>query len=121
MSLQDDLLAIDKGFWLEDEEFFLNHVDEKCALVFAQMQGVYPKADVAASAHDPKRWQDLKISSPFLLQPTEGVAFLSYTASVRRADGKPYKALIGSLYLRRDDGWKLAAHQHSPLDEPENG
>jgi hypothetical protein len=117
MPLQDDLLAIDKGFWLDDEAFFMSHVDEKCALVFTQMQGIYPKAEVAVSAHDPKRWQDLKMSAPFLLQPADDVAFLSYRASVKHGNGQPYSALIGSLYIRRADGWKLAAHQHSPIEE----
>ena len=118
MPLQDDLLAIDKGFWLDGEEFFLDHVDESCALVFTQMQGIYPRAEVAASAHDPKRWQDLKMNAAFVLQPADDIAFLSYRADVKRGDGVPYSALVGSLYIRRTDGWKLAAHQHSPIEAP---
>ena len=32
-----------------------------------------------------------------------------------RFDGEPYRALIGSAYAKREGGWKLAFHQHSPM------
>lgn len=118
MDLKDELLAIDRGFWLDGEDFFLEHVDERCMLVFAEMKGVYSREEVAASARDPDRWRDLRIADAMALQPSEDIAILSYEARVTRGTGGAYRALIGSTYVRRGGGWKLACHQHSAL-EPE--
>lgn len=114
--LKEELLEIDKGFWLDGEDFFLRHVDERCMLVFTQMQGIYSREEVAATAKEPKRWQDLRLTDARIIQPSEDVAMLSYEARVKRHDGTPYRALIGSLYVRKGGAWKLAAHQHSELE-----
>ena len=113
--LCEELVEIDRGFWLEGEDYFRAHIDYRCVLIFAQMQGVYPRDEVAASAHDPKRWRDLKISGAFVLQPSEELAMLGYEARVTRGDGQPYRAWIGSTYVRRGGAWKLTAHQHTPM------
>jgi hypothetical protein len=107
-----------EGLLTGGEEHFLGHVDERCMLVFAQMRGIYPRAEVAASARDPKRWSNLRIADAACHQPTGDIAFLSYEARANRESGEPYRALIGSGYVRREAGWKLAFHQHSAL-EPE--
>jgi hypothetical protein len=115
MALQDELIAIDTGFWTGGEDHFLAHLDESCMLVFAQMRGLYSRAQVAASARDPKRWRDLRITAAALHQPSPDLAFLSYDARAERGTGGAYHALIGSAYVRRETGWKLTFHQHSTL------
>ena len=37
MSLEDELYAIERGFWLKGEDHFLAHLDETCLLAFPQM------------------------------------------------------------------------------------
>lgn len=113
MALMDELLEIDRGFWEAGEDHFLAHVDDRCMLVFSEMRGIYRREEVAATARDPKRWSDLSIEDPALLEADANTALLSYEARVKRGDGRPYRALIGSVYVRRDSGWKLAFHQHS--------
>ena len=71
-----------------------------------------------ASARDPKRWTDLDIAAIAFISPARH-RLLSYEARVKRGDGKPYRALIGTIYVRRGDGWKLVFHQHSALDPDE--
>jgi hypothetical protein len=118
MSIEEEIFAIEEGFWLEGERHFLDHLDEQCLLAFpqtGQMHGVYERERIAATASTPGRWRDLRISNRHFLAPAEGVVQISYRADVQRFDGQPYSALIGSTYVRRPDGWKLAAHQHSPL------
>lgn len=118
MGLQDELFLIEEGFWLSDEDHFLDHLDQECLLVFPQkgeMHGVFSREIIAASAATPNRWKDLKISNRTFLQPTADFAIISYRADVLRADGQPYSALISSGYAGRAAGWKLALHQHSPI------
>jgi hypothetical protein len=117
-AFEHQLFAIEEGFWLKGEEHFLAHVDERCLLVFPQMgemHGVHPREVVAATAKYPTRWSDVTMSDRQLVRPGEDVAVISYRVDATQADGKPYAALIGSAYAKRDDGWKLAFHQHSPM------
>jgi hypothetical protein len=118
MTLDGDLYRIEEGFWLAGEDHFLAHVDEHCLLVFPQtgeMHGIHSREDVAATATPSNRWRNLQFTHRQLLRATDDVVILSYRADVTRADGQPYSALIGSTYVCRPDGWKLAAHQHSPV------
>ena len=117
--LQDELFAIEEGFWLGGRDHFLEHVDERCLLAFPQageMHGVRTREEVAATAStQPGRWRDLKVSDRHLLRLADGAAVISYRADVFRFDGEPYAAMVSSAYVKRDGGWKLAFHQHSPV------
>lgn len=118
MVQKDELFDIEKGFWLSGKEHFLEHLDTECLLAFPQMDemhGVFSRERVAATASNPNRWRDLQLSGRHLIHLDSDVAVISYRADVTRADGEPYWALISSAYVHRNDGWKLAFHQHSPL------
>lgn len=120
MTLQDELFAIEQGFWLDGADYFRAHLDADVMLVFPQageMHGAQDRERVAATATSVNRWRDLSMTSRYLLTPVEDVAIISYRADVIRADGLPYAALIGSAYVRRADGWKLFHHQHSPVGD----
>ena len=119
MAQAPDLYPVEEGFWLGGKEHFLDHLDAQCLLVFPQageMHGVRSREDVAASASTPGRWRDLTISDRDSLQIADDVTVLSYRADVSRFDGVPYAALVSSGYVLRPDGWKLAFHQHSPVE-----
>ena len=119
MRESDELYGLEEGFWLAGEEHFLAHLDVQCLLAFPQageMHGVYSREQIAASASTPGRWRDLRIADRHVLQPADDVAILSYRADATRFDGLAYAALVSSGYVRRADGWKLAFHQHSPVE-----
>jgi len=116
MPVQDELFAIEEGFWLAGADHFAAHLDSRCLLAFPQageMHGIHSAKDVAATATPTNRWRDLTMTDRHILEPTDGVAIISYHAEVTRADGEPYAALVSSAYVRRPEGWKLAFHQHS--------
>jgi hypothetical protein len=118
MALDDELFDIEQGFWLSGGEHFLGHLSNACLLAFPQMgemHGVFTREQVAATATPANRWRDLRVTNRYLLRPHEGVAIISYQADVTRADGQPYAALVSSAYVQEPDGWKLAFHQHSPI------
>ena len=118
MVLQNELFATEEGFWLEGEEHFRRHVDERCLLAFPQageMHGIHSAEQVAATATPVNRWRDLAMSDRFVLDPVDEAVIISYRADVTLADGEPYSALVSSAYARRPEGWKLAFHQHSPI------
>ncbi|HEY9218113.1 MAG TPA: hypothetical protein VIO94_08690 [Phenylobacterium sp.] len=119
MTLEDELFEIEEGFWLSGEQHFLEHLDDQCLLAFPQMgemHGVFPREQVAATATAANRWRDLRLSDRHLLRPHEELAIISYRANVTRADGQPYSALVSSAYVQQSGRWKLAFHQHSPVE-----
>lgn len=118
MDLEKELFTIEQGFWLSGPGHFSDHLDAHCLLVFPQageMHGVHARESVAKTATSENRWKDLRMKDRNLLQPSAECAIISYRADVVRADGAPYAALIGSVYIRREAGWKLVSHQHSPI------
>jgi hypothetical protein len=118
MTLEQDLFDIEQGFWLSGGEYFTAHLDDQCLLAFPQageMHGVFAREHVAATATPSNRWRDLVMAHRHLLRVDEKVAIISYRADVTRADGQPYSALVSSAYVKREDGWKLLFHQHSPV------
>jgi hypothetical protein len=119
--VDDELFEIEKGFWLSGEEHFRKHLDEECLLAFPQqgeMHGLFSRDQVAASVAMPDRWRDLAMSDRYAKPLSDNATVISYRAIVRRSDGTPYEALVSSVYVRREQGWRLAFHQHSP-DKPE--
>ncbi len=46
-------------------------------------------------------------------RPTADTGVVTYGAVAER-DGQQYSALMSSIYVRRNDGWKLVFHQQTP-------
>jgi hypothetical protein len=100
------------------KDHFLDHLDDTCLLAFpqdGQMHGAFARDMIAASASEPGRWRDLAMEDRNAIRPNDDMAVISYRAEVTRGDGQPYRAMVGSAYVRRENGWKLAFHRHSPL------
>jgi hypothetical protein len=115
MTLQDELLDIERGFWTGDAEFYRRHADERCLTAFPGMAAVMSSEEIAGTVGDGPRWDEPDLDVKGLVTPTGDVAILSYETTATRGDGDPYHALVSSAYVRRDDGWKLAFHQQTPL------
>lgn len=120
MTTVEELLPIEKSLWTGGPNAYREHVDEACLLAFTKMARVSSRDEVVATvAHGP-RWRELEIDVQGLIQPASDVAIFTYRASAVRGDDERYRALVGSGYVRRDDGWKLIYHQQTPLGEAED-
>lgn len=80
------------------------------------------RAAVVASLDDAPPWSGYEISDARLVGTGPGGAALLYTGTAHR-DGAAsvFRALMSSVYVRREDGWRLALYQQTPLPAPENG
>ena len=114
MALEQDLLTVEKNFWTGGPEAYEAHCDDQCLVVFTEMAMVMTRADIARTA-EAGRWGDVELTPKGLVQLSDQSAVIAYECSAKRKDGQPYRALIGSGYVRRPDGWKLAFHQQTPL------
>ncbi len=69
---------------------------------------------VVASMGGPP-WSSFELSDERIVSPTDDCTVVAYRARARRGD-HDYEALIASTYARHDGAWKLAVHQHTPVD-----
>jgi hypothetical protein len=65
------------------------------------MAGVLSNADVAKTVKEDERFRNVEIKPKGLVEPTSDLAILTYEASATSHDGKPYKALVSSGYVKR--------------------
>jgi hypothetical protein len=114
MSLQDDLLKIERSFWTGGPEAYEANADTECLVVFTEMAGVMKKDDIARTA-EKGRWKDVELQAKGLAELSEDSAVVSYECTAKRKDGAPYHAVVSSGYVKRADGWKLAFHQQTPM------
>jgi hypothetical protein len=116
MADKDQLLELERNFWTGDSAFFELHVDGDCLIAFSpEMAGVMNRSDLAATAKDGNLWKDLEITLKGFIEPTDGIAMLTYEARAVRENGEPYAALVSTGYARRDDGWRMIFHQQTPV------
>jgi hypothetical protein len=59
-------------------------------------------------------WSAYRIEGLTGHRPTPDTCLVAYEVVARRGDGPEYAALVGSLYVRRAEGWRLAYHQQTP-------
>jgi hypothetical protein len=114
---EKDLLALEKKFWTGDEKFYRENVDASCLIAFAEMSGLMGNKDIAATAKDGNRWKKLDIEEKGFLQPSDDIAMLTYEAKAMRGTGEPYAAIVSTGYVKRDNGWKMMFHAHTPIED----
>src|SRR5260221_13878611 len=114
MSLQQDLLAIERHFWTGGPEAYREHTDPKCLVVFTDMAGVMSRDDIAKQAQE-GRWSDVAMEPKGIAELDETSAVVTYECTAKRKDGEPYHAVVSTGYVKRPDGWKMAFHQQTPV------
>jgi hypothetical protein len=58
-------------------------------------------------------WSSYRVEHLTERRPTADTALVTYAVVARRADTE-YSALVSSLYVRREAGWRMAFHQQTP-------
>jgi hypothetical protein len=70
--------------------------------------------DTAAAIDAGAGWDRFALTDPELRMVAD-LAVLTYRFDGSRGDDT-YRAIMASMYVRRDDAWRLAFHQHTPVD-----
>lgn len=115
MTVEDELHHIEAGFWTKGEDYYRAHVDENCLISFTDMAGAQSRELIAASAKTPRDWKGLHVERKGCVQPSEDIALINYMAAATHPDGRPYRALVSSGYVRRGKDWKMVFHGQTPL------
>ena len=115
MTIENELLALERRFWTEGADFYRENLDEQCLVVFTEIAGVKTREEIAAMIGAQPHYQDVTIEVKAAHRLDRSTAILAYQANARMADGSRRRALVSSLYVERVGGWKLAFHQQTPL------
>ena len=120
MALEQDLLAIEQGFWTEGGEYYRDHVDDECLVAFAEMAGVHSNEEIAGMNPGAGNWTGAKMQEKGLIELSDNSVILTYEVDATKKDGSPHHALCSTGYVKRDGEWKMAFHQQTPLEETEH-
>src|SRR5262245_61057518 len=116
MAIQNDLLAIEKGFWTSGADYYRQNLDDVCLTAFTEMVGAFKKEEIAGMMKEADRWRDLSLDVKGCLEPAPGFAVLTYQVRAKRKGGEPYAGVVSSGYVMRNGAWKMVFHQQTPLD-----
>lgn len=115
MSIQDELLVIERGFWSGGADYYRQNLDDVCVTVFTETAGTFRKDEIAGMVSEADRWRDLKLDVKGCLEPAPGFAILTYAVKATRRNNDPYAAAVTSAYVKRNSAWKMVLHQQRPL------
>ena len=119
MTLEEQLIDIERRLWTNDAAFYKRNLVEDALLVFAET-GVIGR-DTAVDAiltenAQGRRWAEVEFDELRSLQLAADVILLTYRAAARwEHDQAKHSALASSVYIKRGGAWKLAFHQQTPI------
>jgi hypothetical protein len=114
MTIQDEVLEIERGFWSGGPDYYRQNLDDLCVTAFTEMAGTFKKDDIAGMITETDRWRDLSLDVKGCLEPAPGFAILTYAVKATRKNNEPYAAAVTSAYVKRNGAWKLVLHQQTP-------
>lgn len=106
----DDLWALERGFWLGGPEAYGDALHPACLMAFPDPAGLMAGPAIVESLKHGPRWTDVAMDDRRLARPSADVAVLAYTATGRREGAEPYQAYCMSTYV----AGRLVQHQHTP-------
>src|SRR5215813_3431554 len=106
MTLQQNLIELEKQFWTGNPAFYRAHLDEKCLIAFTEMAGVMSRDEIAGNAPEQPRWRDVGVEPVGLVEVDDKTAIFSYRARATRVEGNELRrALCSSVYVKRGSEW----------------
>jgi hypothetical protein len=116
MNLAETLYALERALAHGDGDTYQRLLADSAVVVVPGMTMDKPQTVAAMNASP--GWDAIAFADQKLTELSDGAALLTYRFLGRRGDDFDYKALMGSVYVRHGDEWRLAFHQQTPL-EPE--
>jgi hypothetical protein len=75
---------------------------------------VLDKAASIQAISDTTPWLSYELEGVRLIGAMPHAATVVYGATAQREGGSPYRALMASVYVRREGNWRLVLHQQTP-------
>ena len=119
MSLQYDLLAVERGLWKNDPDLYHDSLIDTVQPVFPETgvigRGVAVDA-IRKEVAENRVWAEVDFSDVRAQSITADVAALTYKVAARwNYEKASTTAIASSIYVKREGRWKLALHQQGEV------
>ncbi|MGY1660548.1 DUF4440 domain-containing protein [Geodermatophilus sp. SYSU D00705] len=118
--VDDDLAALEERGWqalsTSPEQalaFYDRVLDDAVEMLLPGGMRLDDRATVLAAMGGPP-WSSYRLEGTVVRRLSPDSGLVTYGVVARREGVPPYSALISSVYVRRDGGWRLAFHQQTP-------
>ena len=120
MAVEEQLVEIERKLWTNDAAYYRDNLIEEAVLVFAET-GVIPRetAVEAILSENAKgqTWGEVEFADVKSRRLSDDVVLLTYRITARwEHEESRIFALASSVYVKRNERWKLAFHQQTPME-----
>lgn len=120
MSIHDELLDLERRGWKalategEGPAFYAEVLDDDPIML---LRGglVLEGREACLDAMSGPPWASYDLRHERVLPLGAGSGVVAYRVTAQRDGSPPYDALVGSTYVLRPGGWRLAVHQQAPV------
>jgi hypothetical protein len=113
MSLAQTLFALERELANGDGDTYQRLLTDAAVIVIPGM--TMDKAQTVAAMNESPGWDAVAFADENVTELNAEAALLTYRFAGRRGDDFQYRALMASVYVRRNGDWRLAFHQQTPL------
>jgi hypothetical protein len=115
----DELVELEHAGWRSlcagtGSDFYGHTLTDDGIMVLANGT-VMDRRQVVESLANAPAWASYQMDDVRVLRIAGDVAALVYTGTGRRDDGSSFVGTMTSLYVRAEDGWRLALYQQTPV------
>lgn len=115
--MTDELEALERQGWEalcgpKGADFYNDLMADDGVMVFPGV--VLDKAATVDAIAGASAWQSFDLTDVNVVDAAPDTAFVTYSATAQRAGQASYRALMSSVYVRRDGRWRLVLHQQTP-------
>jgi hypothetical protein len=119
---RERLFSLERDLWRNDPAIYQETLIPDATLVFAETGKISREQAVEAIKEEnaeSRRWADVAFSDIHLSRLAADVVLLHYRVKARwEHEADAMIALASSVYVRRDDTWRLAFDQQTEIREP---
>jgi hypothetical protein len=115
-AVADELEALERRGWEalsgpDGADFYADLMADDGVMVFPDMVLDRPATIEAIGGASP--WSSFELTDLRVIEAAAGVGLVLYRADARRG-AEAYRALMTTVYARREGRWRLVLHQQSP-------
>jgi len=116
MSVLDELLALEKGFWRSagHPEYYREHLASDPVFALPAPTGILGERALLEAVETAAPWEEFRFQDLRTIVLGEDARALVYKARGTRPGAPAYEAIVSSVYVRADNEWKLVLHQQTP-------
>ena len=120
MSIQDELVGIERQLWKNDPILYREHYTDDALITFPETGVIdiaFALEAIRQENAEGHHWAEVAFEDVRTLRITDDVTLLLYKAIARWAhEATPITSLCTTVYVRQNGRWKAAHHQQSKLD-----